>query len=178
MLQRGLATLLVGVVLAGAFALAMPTPAGGCSIAAPLFTVTGSAVEKSNDRVTISVSSAQPGPAPSASTIPNVGTEVVVRYGDDDARFIRVGTDYLVTVWGDPQTADFGSGVRTAEDDCGGGGTVFADGSSINTGKKVFGWPAWIALPTLGILTNLAVLGVVLAVLKVAALLRTRTVEI
>jgi hypothetical protein len=42
--------------------------------------------------------------------------------------------------------------VKTAEDSCGGGGTVHADGSSIDTGRKLFGFPALIAYPVVALL--------------------------
>jgi hypothetical protein len=144
-----------------AYVTARPAPAEACSIAAPAFTFTGSARAKSHDRVTFTVASVQPGPGPSAVALPAPGSEIVVRYWDGDERFIDVGTSYSVTVWGDPQTADYGSGVHTAEDHCGGGGTVLADGGAIDTGNKLFGWPAWTAYPIAALVTTLAALGLV-----------------
>ncbi|MDP9402046.1 MAG: hypothetical protein M3P85_01650 [Actinomycetota bacterium] len=147
-------------------ALCHVTLAYGCSLAPPSVVFTGVATSKSSDEVTYRVTSIEgertrsgPGGVPEGITV-ELAKTVVVSYDDDrGSRFIEVGKSYTVAAWFSRSEAGFGSGVRTAEDDCGGGGTRHADGSDIDTARYVLGirvWPYWTVVGAL-ILLALAV---------------------
>jgi hypothetical protein len=67
-----------------------------------------------------------------------VGQRVDVRYDHGRAQFLRVGDRYQVKLWWDSD-AGFTSGVHMAEDACS-TGTVYADGSSIDTSLWSRSW--------------------------------------
>ena len=71
-----------------------------------------------------------PHPRPSAP-IPAKQTSLPVYYYGGDTRFLRVGQRYDAQIWWDD--GRFTAYVTTAEDTCGGGGTLHADGSPIET---------------------------------------------
>src|ERR1700681_902108 len=57
-----------------------------------------------------------------------IGQHVTVRYDDNEARFLHVGSRYRARLW---WTGEFTSGVHTAHIMCS-TGTVYANGSAIN----------------------------------------------
>jgi uncharacterized protein YcfL len=94
----------------------------------PLLSLSGSAATFRVDRVHTN---------PNARRLPKptAGKTVVVHYDLGDEQFLRVGKRYTVKVtWvgGTSATRQFVSGVHTADHVCS-GGTVYADGSAIDT---------------------------------------------
>jgi hypothetical protein len=154
------------IALLAAAVLTPSPPAGACSMAAPAFTLTGPATAKQAHVVTFRVdkieSSFGTSTTPLPGDAPSIGSSVDVKYWDGDEQFLHVGNDYMVTAWSDRTTGQYGSGVRTAEDNCGGGGTINADGSAIDTGNKFMGLSVWIMYP---IVVALAVVAGWIAVL-------------
>lgn len=141
-------------------------PARGCSVIPPNVTVTGLAVSKADRTVTYDVLRIEHeiertlprGRIPDTFSV-EVGKPLVVAYDDGGFRFIEVGETYRVAAWF--SKSRFGSGVRTAEDFCGGGGTSNADGSKIDTARTVLGvrvWPNGTGFATIAAL-SLATVG-------------------
>jgi hypothetical protein len=109
--------------------------ADACSLAASGGQFTGVATSKTGGVVTFSVDDVAPRtPGPGASVANIVpGSSVEVVYGDV-ARYMRTGVRYQVTVFGPRNDGTLSSGIAVAQDrGCGGGGTVYADGRSIDT---------------------------------------------
>lgn len=111
------------LALAAATVVLAAGAAGACSLEPEALRFTGEAVAVDGDLVTFEVTGGDPTP----------GFEVEIEYVDDDSRFVDVGRQYEVTAW-ERAGGGLASGVHTAEDECGGGGTVHVDGSAIDTG--------------------------------------------
>jgi hypothetical protein len=143
--------------LAVAFALAGgavgATVAGACSMAPPTATIVGSLVAKDGGSVRYRIEQLM-------EVQQDQGFDhrdtLTVTYVDGDARYLEVGTRYRVSVYASSDEGPpYYSGVKRAEEDCGGGGTVFADGSAIDTGLTLLGirvWPTAAAAAVLGAL--------------------------
>jgi hypothetical protein len=148
------------VALLAAAVLTPATPAGACSLTAPAFTLTGPATAKQSHVVTFRVDKIESdfgtNTQPLPGGAPSIGSSVDVKYWDGDEQFLRVGNDYLVTAWSDSTDGQYGSGVHTAEDNCGGGGTVNADGTEIDTANRIMGLRVWIVYPIVVALTVVA----------------------
>jgi hypothetical protein len=78
------------------------------------------------------------------ATVPQRGETVTVVYLRGGDKFIDVGKRYQVAVWPGVENRPT-SGVQTAANHCGGGGTVHADGSRIDTGIRLFELRPWVA---------------------------------
>lgn len=147
-------------------ALCPVTLAYGCSLVRAPVVFTGVATSKASGDVTYRVTSIE-GELRRAErwaerlAVPegfvDIGKPTVVSYDyDRGSRFIEVGKSYEVAAWFSPSEATLTSGVRTAEDHCGGGGTRYADGSDIVTARYVLGirlWPYWTVAGGLILLT-------------------------
>jgi hypothetical protein len=74
----------------------------------------------------------------------NSAGPLTVDYWDGDARYLSVGDRYRVSVWSDRRPSPkYASGVHRAGENCGGGGTLHADGSSIDTALTLLGIQLW-----------------------------------
>jgi hypothetical protein len=69
-------------------------------------------------------------PRPAGAPALVVGTHVRVHYDGSTSQFLHVGSRYSVTLWW--LKAEFWSDIHRADAECS-AGTVYADGSSINT---------------------------------------------
>jgi hypothetical protein len=137
----------------------LAAPAGACSMDASIATFIGPVLSKGGggaefrvDRVLHVTDGEEFDPKGS----------ITVDYWSGDEQFLEVGERYRVSVWSDREPSPaYGSGVHRAGENCGGGGTLHADGSSIDTALALFGIRLW---PT-GALA-LGVLAVAVVVVK------------
>jgi hypothetical protein len=94
--------------------------------------IVGRLTSKRDATATFRVETVKAGPHPSANApLPAPETSLPVYYYDGDARFLHAGQRYDAQIWWDE--GRFTAHVTTAEDLCGGGGTLHADGSAIET---------------------------------------------
>lgn len=132
-------------------------PAYACSMVPASVVFTGVARHRTlhtvtYDVVNIEMEPRRPSSRPTLSTVPeqvsvDVGTPIVIRYDDRGSKFVDLGKSYTVAAWF--SRGVFHSGVATAEDVCGGGGTSHADRSRIDTARTVLRirvWPYWATL--------------------------------
>ncbi len=143
-------------------------PAAACSQVPATFTIRGEALFKEHDSVVFRIDEVRD----AGQASPPVGSQVTVEYEKGDASYLDVGQSYLVSVFADPTTGVLQSGVHTADESCGGGGTVRADGREIDTAVRVFGVRAWIAVP---LIIVLVLLGATASVFGVLRLMRHQT---
>jgi len=111
-------------------------PARACSLALPKFSIEGIAVSVDGSVVTFEVTEvfADADQINPLAIAPLVGTKIRVTYADGEQRFIDDRGFYRVAVYAEPEdAAAIDSGVRQPKDHCGGGGTVHADLSPIDT---------------------------------------------
>jgi hypothetical protein len=105
-----------------------------CDKSAPTVTIVGRVTVRSTSKATFSIESVSPStnvtPDP-ATPVLAPGKNVTVRYFADHAKYLRVGTRYRVDLFWDG-AGSFESDVHTSDEPCS-GGTVYANGSSINT---------------------------------------------
>ena len=105
-----------------------------CDKSAPAQTIVGLVIARTDSAATFSIESVSiPRGAASEPAAPVLvrGRTVEVSYFADHAKYLRVGTRYRVDLsWN--RTDGFASDVHTSDEPCS-GGTVYADGSSINT---------------------------------------------
>jgi hypothetical protein len=101
-----------------------------CDMSPGSGTIVGTLTAVRGTGASFAVASWTPNPEGSALTTPPVdGASVVVQYASDEITFLRVGRSYSVAVY--PVGDAIGSGVHRAGS-CS-GGTVYADGKSIDT---------------------------------------------
>jgi hypothetical protein len=106
---------LVGLVATVMFGSATTTRDCAASAAVPTETIVATMVSRSGSAVTYSTDD---------------GRTLVITYPGDAARFLHIGTTYRVDAWGRP-----GELSSTVMPYCGvPGGTLYADGTPINTG--------------------------------------------
>jgi hypothetical protein len=124
--------LTVGGLLVASLTVAACSP-GTCSSVPPTLTIQGRLVAREGSTATFVIGSVPPPTNPRSSTrVPPVlkpGQTVAVEYYGDTAKFLDVGTRYRVALYW--SGSRFESAVHTA-DSCS-GGTVYADGRSIDT---------------------------------------------
>ena len=105
-----------------------------CSKSAPTNTIVGRLVARNGSTTTFTVESVlqSSGPRQAAPTAPVLepGQTLTVKYYQDHARFLRVGTRYRVALFW--LGGAFESDVHTASDPCS-WGTTYADGRAIDT---------------------------------------------
>jgi hypothetical protein len=139
-----------------------------CSQGAPTYTIVGRLVARNGSATTFSIQSVKYAgkPLPSASAPPSLapGQTVAVRYYRDHAKYLRVGSLYLVELyWGGDH---FESDVHTAGDPCS-HGTTYADGHTIDT-------RSWTRAHLSEILVAVAVVPIVLLAILATTLWRRR----
>jgi hypothetical protein len=101
-----------------------PAPGGSGTFVGRLTAVRG-------EHATFAVETYAPNPGgPVLTTPPRAAASVDVRYDSDEIKFLRTGRRYSVVVF--PTENGPGSGVHHADDNCS-GGTVYANGSRIDT---------------------------------------------
>jgi hypothetical protein len=124
-------TLLGGSLLAMGI-LASCSPRVMCDAGLDAGTFIGRVLEKHGSTVTFRVETVQREPSETSLDVrgPVAGTAAVVHYEKNEEQFVHVGARYAVRVW--PVEAGYFSGVHTANHTCS-GGTVYADGTSIDT---------------------------------------------
>jgi hypothetical protein len=105
-----------------------------CSQSLPTETIVGRLVARQGSTATFSIESLSQAPSPpSSGTAPPVlvpGHTVAVAYFGDHAKYLRVGSHYLVELYW--RAGYFRSDVHTADDPCS-RGTAYADGHAIDT---------------------------------------------
>jgi hypothetical protein len=110
-----------------------------CDYAPPAYTVKGPLVGRQGSVATYLIDSvwrSQSGFREPPKLL--AGQRVNVRYEHGQAQFLRVGDRYRVTLWW-ISDAGFWSGVHMGDEACS-GGTVYADGSPIDTSLWVRSW--------------------------------------
>ena len=126
--------LIIAAAAAACVLMSSQGPAAACSLAAPAGAVVGEVVRIDGGGADLIVEQRtpyEPTSGRSQPELPRVGARVHVAY-EGDEEFLRVGRRYSVTLRDVPKLGWF-SGVHTAEEVCGGGGTVYADGAAIDT---------------------------------------------
>ncbi len=135
------ACIILGLLLVGSVVVSCAGHSGRrhviCDFALDSGTFEGRLVTRTGPGVTFMVERVHPNVAAvrTGSRVPVAGRQVVVHYDAGNEQLLRVGRRYKVKVWwlGDAQSRlRFVSGVHVANRPCS-GGTVYADGSAIET---------------------------------------------